>query len=321
MATMPSGIELAPILVMTCAEPALGDRLIDQLRQELRRRDPHVDIVDLDCANYMPGQLAVLLSPSLFDESRAVIARNVERSNIAFRDEIVEYMAHPDPASVLILRHNGGNGGKKILEAARRYKLPTHNIAKVSYPNEKARIVQDIVRSARRKITSEAVAGLVDACGSDLRELIASTTQLLDDIPGMITDAHVYTYFSGRVEANAFQVADAVIAKNAARAVELMRHALATGCSAVAINAAIAAKLRAMTQVLGQRSGRIPAKTKLSSWQVDRAKRDLARWKAPEIERAVEIMAQSDADVKGGSRDPNYALERAILAVCSPRSR
>lgn len=47
----------------------------------------------------------------------------------------------------------------------------------------------------------------------------------------------------------------------------------------------------------------------------DRAKRDLRGWSAQGIAMAISAVAQADTDVKGGSRDPGYALERGILEV------
>jgi DNA polymerase-3 subunit delta len=48
---------------------------------------------------------------------------------------------------------------------------------------------------------------------------------------------------------------------------------------------------------------------------VDRARRELQRWNADSLAEAIEAVAQADADVKGASRAPAFALERVVRRV------
>ena len=70
---------------------------------------------------------------------------------------------------------------------------------------------------------------MVDALGNDLSALAAAVAQLLSDVQGTITHDAVRRYYSGRVEATSFEVADAIVGGRSAQALTLVRHAYATG--------------------------------------------------------------------------------------------
>ncbi len=53
----------------------------------------------------------------------------------------------------------------------------------------------------------------------------------------------------------------------------------------------------------------------LAPWQVDRARKELSKWDANRLAAAIEAVAQADADVKGASRAPAFALERVVRTV------
>jgi len=55
-------------------------------------------------------------------------------------------------------------------------------------------------------------------------------------------------------------------------------------------------------------------------WQVDRARRALAGWQAEGLGRCLQAVAAADVAVKGGGRDPVYAVERLILDICAERT-
>ena len=77
-----------------------------------------------------------------------------------------------------------------------------------------------------------------------------------------------------------------------------------------------------MAKVSGARgaSNAVASTYGLAPWQVDRARRDLQGWTEEGLGRSIELVAEADAQVKGGGRDPVYALERLVVAV-SARGR
>jgi DNA polymerase-3 subunit delta len=176
---------------------------------------------------------------------------------------------------------------------------------------------------AGRRVTGSAIRALVSAFSDDLAELASACQQLLADTTGEITEVTVDQYYAGRVETNAFQVADAAIAGRHGDALVLLRHALATGADPVPIVAAFASKLRTMAKLYGSTSpaGQLAQRFGLAPWQVDRARRDLHGWTEDGLGRTIEEIAEADAQVKGEGRDPVYALERMVGVVAARGDR
>jgi len=177
-------------------------------------------------------------------------------------------------------------------------------------------------RRQGRKATPDAVRALVEAVGRDIRGLAAACGQLVADTEGVVDETMVEKYHGGKVEASGFKVADAAIAGHAGEALRLLRHAISAGENPVPIVAVLAMQLRQMVRVGS--AGRGPsvqlAKTlAMAPWQVDQARRKLSGWQPDGLGRAIQAVAGADFDVKGGGRDPVYAVERAILTICRSR--
>ncbi|MDO4887176.1 MAG: DNA polymerase III subunit delta [Actinomycetaceae bacterium] len=315
-------LELAPVVLLVVGEPILGDRAVQRLLDLARQRDGETAITRIDAETYAPGRISTLTSPSLFGEPRLLVATRLNKMNDAFLSEALAYVSDPQDDVVLIARHEGGNRGKKLLDAIVAAGYQRCDIPAVKSDADKAELVRADAARAGRKMTRGAVEALVDALGRDTGELLAATSQLLADVEGAIDETAVRTYYAGRIEATQFAVADAAIAGQAGQAIALARHALATGTAAVPIVAALAAKLRQLATVLGQRS-KTPREgdPTMAPWQRERAQRALRSWTSEGLARAILAVAQADAEVKGASRDPEFALERAILRVAAACGR
>jgi DNA polymerase-3 subunit delta len=286
------------------------------LRDILKAEDPTLEVSELDAANYAPGELLTLASPSLFGEPRYIRVDGVEKTSDAFLDEVLGYLKAPADDTFLVLRHAGGVRGKKLLDAIRAGTGGGIEVvcAELKRDSDKFDFVLAEFASARRRVTPGAVRALVSAFAEDLAELAAACRQLLADSDDEITEQVVARYYGGRVEANAFAVADAAIAGRHGEALGLLRHALSSGADPVPMIAAIASKIRTMAKLAGARggSGELAQRFGLAPWQVDRARRDLQGWTDAGLGRAIEALADTDAQVKGGGRDPVYALERLV---------
>ena len=314
-----SRIRPAPIVLVSGTESFLADRAIRSLRDLLKAEDPSIEVSDLQADSYGPGELITLASPSLFNEPRLIRVTGVEKCTDAFITETLSYLASPADDTYLVLRHAGGVRGKKLLDAIRAGAGGGIEIvcAELKKDSEKLDFAVAEFRAANRRISSGAIRALTSAFSDDLAELAAACQQLLADASEEITEATVEKYYAGRVETNAFRVADIAIAGRHGESLILLRHALASGADPVPIVAAFASKLRTMAKVSGGRGGsaQLAQQFGLAPWQVDRAKRDLQGWSDAGLGRAIELLAQTDADVKGGGRDPVYSLERMIGVI------
>jgi DNA polymerase-3 subunit delta len=58
----------------------------------------------------------------------------------------------------------------------------------------------------------------------------------------------------------------------------------------------------------------------MAPWQVDKARRAVSGWDAEALARSIQAVAAADFEVKGGGRDPVYAVERAVLTITRERA-
>ncbi len=311
----------APVILVSGSEELLADRAIRLLRDPLKAEDPSLEVSDLEADGYAPGELMTLASPSLFNEPRMIRVSNVEKLTDAFLTETLRYLEHPADDTYLVLRHGGGVRGKKLLDAIRGGAGGGIEIvcAELKKDVDKMDFASAEFADRKRRVTASALRALVSAFSDDLSELASACQQLLADASEEITEATVEKYYSGRVETNAFKVADAAIAGRRGEALILLRHALSSGADPVPMVAAFAAKLRTMAKLSGARgsSTQLAQQFGLAPWQVDRAKRDLQGWSDDGLGRSIELLAETDAQVKGAGRDPVFALERMVSVIAA----
>ena len=315
----------APVILVSGTEGFLADRAIRALRDLLRTEDPSLEVSDLEADQYAPGSLITLASPSLFNEPRMIRVTGVEKCTDAFITETIDYLAHPADDTYLVLRHAGGVRGKRLLDAIRSGSGGGIEVSclELKKDAEKSEFAAAEFSAAGRRITGGAIRALVSAFSDDLAELAAACQQLLSDASDEITEVTVEKYYSGRIETNAFKVADAAIAGRRGEALILLRHALASGADPVPIVAAFGSKLRTMAKLAGSNApaGQLASKFGLAPWQVDRARKDLHGWTDQGLGRSIEVLADTDEQIKGLGRDPVFALERMIGVIASRGER
>lgn len=322
----PDDLAPAPVVLVVGGEDLLADRAVAAVVRRAREADPEVAVESLEAAGYETGRLELLTSPSLFGGGTVLLVNGVEATNEAFVADATRYLAAPAPDVCVVLRHSGGQRAKGLLEAARKAGAVEAACLPITKDDEKVEFAAGEFRRLGRRASPQAVRALVDAVGSDLRELAAACSQLAVDAAvtgdGRIEADVVELWFGGRVEVTGFRVADAAVAGRADQALSLLRHALATGADPVPLVAALAGKIRALAKVSTAGRGRsadLASELGMAPWQVDRARRELSGWSEPGLADAVRAVAEADTAVKGGGRDPVYAVERAVLTIARAR--
>ncbi|KQQ95125.1 DNA polymerase III subunit delta [Leifsonia sp. Leaf325] len=314
----------APVVLVSGTETFLAERSIRDLRDFLKTEDPSLEIVDIAADSYAPGELLTMASPSLFAEPRLLRVSNVEKCTDDFITETLAYLQEPADSTFLVLRHNGGVRGKKLLDAIRGGLGGGIEIvcAELKKDAEKYEFAAGEFAAKGRRVAPSALRSLVSAFSDDLAELSAACQQLMSDASAEITEATVDRYYGGRMEVNAFKVADAAIAGRHGEALTNLRQAISSGEDPVPIVAAFAMKIRTMAKVFGTRggSGQLASKLGMAPWQVERAQRDLQGWTEDGLARCITMLSETDAAVKGAERDPVFALER-MVGVIAARGR
>jgi DNA polymerase-3 subunit delta len=316
-------VGVPPCVLISGPESVLAERALASTLAALRAGDPDLEVIKLYAEDYQSGTLRLHASPSLFGGTKAIVVHDLDEASDELQTDVLAYLAAPADEVTLVVAHNSGQRGKKVLDALKKAGARVIDASVIRSDGDKAQFAANEFRRQGRKATPDAVRALVEAVGKDLRELTAACAQLVADTDGLVDQGMVEKYHGGKVEATGFKVADAAIAGNAGEALRLLRHAISAGDSPVPIVAVLAMQLRQMVKVGsagGGSSGQLARTLAMAPWQIDQARRKLNGWDPDGVGRAIQAVAAADFDVKGGARDPVYAVERAILTICGARN-
>lgn len=310
------------LVLVQGAEGLLADRAIS----EIITSKPGAQVITLSADEIESGVITDNLAPSLFADARVVVIKEIQDLTSDCSDEISDYLENQDENLTLVLWHKGGVKGKALVDKIKKAKAEIIVVEVIKKDSEKSDFIRSEFKRLERKVSTEAISALIDSLGSDLEELSAACSQLASDVAfsKIIDEDDVRVYQQGRVESTGFDVADAALDGKTAIALISLRNALATGTDPVLIVSAIASSLRTLAKVSGQSSStksfELASILALPPWQIDKARRQLTGWSEIGLTKAVIAIANADADIKGAASDPIYALERAIMTVCSARS-
>lgn len=316
---------LPGVVLLVGDEPLLVDRAISAVAAAARRLDADVSITEINGAALEGQELHELVGPSLFGESRLLVIRTAQDVRTAALQVLRPYLDAPADGATLVLHHVGGAKGKAVLEAARRAKTKPIEIActKLTRAEDRADFVRAEVRRAGGRIGPDAVAALLDAVGSDLRELAAVCAQLVSDSGGDVDVELVRAFHTGRAEVSGFAVADRAVVGDAGGALEALRHALGLGVAHVVIADALADGVRSIARVGSAGRGdayALASQLGMPPWKVKRAQSQGRGWSERGVRDALAVVATLNADVKGEAADAGYALERAVRRLSEARA-
>ena len=309
----------APVVLVSGPEAFLADRASQAIRAALTAATEELEVHDVDASGYTAGELFTIASPSLFAEPRLIRVEGVEKCSDAFLEDAKRYVAEPAEDTTLVLRHSGGQRGKALLDLVRGGAGGGVEVIcpEVKKDQDRLAFAQAEFRRLGAQITPGALRMIVAAYSGGIGELAGACAQLVSDAGARITEDEVGRATEGRVETNAFKVADAATAGRAADALVLLRQALSTGTDPIPMLAALNMKVRAMARVFGAGgpSGQLAKELGMAPWQVERAQRELRGWREEDLARCIDLGAETEWRLKGGSRDPEYALEKYLLFV------
>lgn len=315
---------VSPVVLVVGDEELLASRAIEAVTAAVRRADPEVSTAERAGSEIDGPELHELLGPSLFGDSRLVVFRGAQDLRTAALTVLTQYLETPAEGTTVLLHHAGGAKGKALLEAARRAGALEIGAAKLTRPGDRADFVRAEVRRAGGRIDSAAVAALLDAVGSDLRELAATAGQLVGDSGGTVTVDVVRAYHQGRAEVSGFAIADLAVVGNAPAALEALRYALDEGVPHVVIADALADGVRTVARVASAGRGgseyQLAQRLGMPPWKVKRAQSQGRGWSEPGIRTALHVVAALNADVKGEAVSAGWALERAVRRLAAARS-
>lgn len=316
-------VELAPVVLLVGDEELLVSRGVEQAVALARRSDPDTEVTERSGSALEASELYELLSPSLFGGRRVLVVHSAQDLPAAVVDALGELLPTVGDEFTVVLAHPGGAKGKSVLELARRAGARQVTCAKITRAEDRLDFVRAEVRAAGGTITPDAAAALLDAVGTDLRELAAVSAQLVSDTGGRIEADVVAEYHRGRAEVSGFAVADLAVVGESGRALEALRWALSVGVPPVVIADALADGVRSIARVSAAGRGNpndLAPRLGMPPWKVRRAQSQARQWSEPGLRRALVVVAELNADVKGVAVSAEYALERSLVRLAEARA-
>jgi DNA polymerase-3 subunit delta len=192
-----------------------------------------------------------------------------------------------------------------------------HPCARITKAAERADFVRREFRALKAKVGDETVTAVLDAVGSDIRELAAVCSQLVADTGGHVDAEAVRRYHSGKAEVKGFDIADKAVVGDVAGAAEALRWAMMRGEPQVVLADALAEAVHTIARVapLSGDPYRLASELGMPPWRVQKAQKQARRWSRTSVAEAVRLVATLNADVKGAAADADYALEATVRKV------
>jgi DNA polymerase-3 subunit delta len=307
----------SPLILVFGSEEYFYSSAIRRIRDELRTREPSLEIYEVEASEYLAGDLVNMISPSLFSDPKLVIIRGVERATDSLIDDAKVLEVSDLSDTTVLFQHSGTSSrGKALLDTIRSNDEAVEIACAKITDKEKAAFVQAHFMEAGRKYTQSAVRALVDAFGQDIPELAAACDQLLADSAEQIDETLVDRYFGGRIEATAFNVFDKAVEGQAGEALVLLRHALQTGDDPIKLIAGLASGLKRMATILND-SRANAASLGVGDWVFNKIRKSTNGWDDDGMIRAIQLLADADAAAKGAERQPEYRLEQLVMLIAN----
>ena len=310
---------MEPLHLILGGEELLVDRAVAEIVRTARAcaGTDDVPVDHLRAGDVSTNELAELLSPSLFADERVVVLEAADEAGKDAAALIDSAAADLPPGTVLVVVHSGGGRAKALAAQLRERGAHTHQCAKIAKAGERAAFVRAEFRALNIKADDETVGALLDAVGSDIRELASACSQLVADTGGAVDANAVRRYHSGRAEVTGFDIADKAVVGDIAGSTEALRWAMLRGVAHVLIADALAEAVHTIARVrpLSGGANRLAGELGMPPWRIEKAQKQARRWTPDRIATAIRLVASLNADVKGAAADPNYALENTVRQV------
>lgn len=255
----------------------------------------------------------------MMSKRRLVTVRGVEEMRKADMEALIPYLEKPEASTVLLLIAPGIHTQLKLVSAAkeRGYLL-------IAKPPTEGELVPWIEHEARaRKVALEdgAAESLALAVGADLSLLADALERLALYTSGAPITAKVVDEVVTPVrEVPAWDLADAIGQRNAASCLAILarltaqrQHALPT-LGLIARQVHMIAKARSFQD--NRTPGNLASLLRMPPFAAEKVAQQAKRWSPAHLQRALRILAATDAALKGAKRGDERVLEECVLALC-----
>lgn len=300
-------------IYLLTGETFLAEEAIDKIRSE-HSTDPLSEL-SFDASSPAAEILGALQTSSLLGGKRLVIVRGAQELKNEQIDPLAAYIEAPSPDSVLVLVAEARTKLDPVVKA--------HGaVVALDIPKGRKLVAWIRRRAAEHKLKTDerAAWALIDAVGTELRDLDGALSQLVTSLGqgAKVGVAEVHAAFPRLADERIYAFTDAVGDRKLSDAMTTLRRLLDQGDEPLvlfgSLNAHIKRMLRARrfadrgAKAVGDALG-------LPGWRAERLQRQARSYREEELVAAVATLAETDVEMKGGDLGPAAALERAVIHI------
>lgn len=306
-----------PMCLFTGSEELLLRRAAERLLDELRADGP-LEVADMRATELREHGLPDLRTGSLFGDRRAVLIRDAQELPGDAAAALLAELDGPPPDALVVLLASGTG---RIVKLAKRIKALGGHVDVAPPRDWEDRkwegLVRDEFAQHRRRAGAGAVTAILSHAGHDVAQIAEKVSQVVAAVPsGAIDEAAVERAVIGHGSLGSFAVADAMCARQPARALELLRGVLETGNDPIMVLGALVYRIRSVLAV----AGKIEAKEvglRLSAGQTRHLRGVRRNFGPGELTRAMRTLADADVELKSGELPGELVIERAVVRIAT----
>lgn len=306
-----------PVTLVLGDEELLGERAVaEAVAAATDALGPGTEVERLTAGALPDGFALGLATTSLFGGGRVVVVDAAQDLDAKARAAVLAAAQDPTPGMSLVLRAASVGRQSKFFTAVQKH---AHVVKTPKLkPGERNRWVTTEFRRLGRKTGEGVVATLVEMVGSDLRDLAGAAAKLHVAVPppAPITTADVTEHLTSTAERGIFEFTDAVLAGDAATALDSMASLLDHGDNEIRLLGALSGQVRRLVAVAEQPdvpNERIGQQLGLPDWQVKKARQAARRFQPEQLRRALTLIAEADAELRTGAIQPQRILLELLV--------
>jgi DNA polymerase-3 subunit delta len=315
--------ELAPVVLLWGEEPWLIDETIRQI--EAHALDPEAREFnrDLFYGDEAEAQAIVTAAQTLpwLGSQRLVVVRGAEALPRSADPSLVAYCKQPSPSTCLIFTAQRAEASRPLF--ALLLKLPWAVRFRRLLARELSAWIEQRIAALGCRITSDAVAALVEAVGNDLRLLASEIDKLATFVgPEQTIDVGSLTALTGDVrETSAFELARFLSTGALVEALRAWGKFASSGEYPGLALGAIIHHVRQLWRIkLAQQTGgspeRLASELNIPAFTVRRLSAQAAAIEPERLRQWLEALLEADQMLKRSSLPPQSVFEKLILRFC-----
>src|SRR6266545_3195817 len=154
----------------------------------------------------------------------------------------------------------------------------------------------------------------------DLRELAGAVAKLHVAVPppAPLQARHVTEFLTKTADRRGYELTDAILAEEPATALSYLEALFAQGEEPIGLLGMLARQLRNVLFVserAGAPAGEVAQALGLRDWQVRKLTAQARRFHPSVLRRALDLIAETDAQIRNGTPSPSVALELVVARI------